>query len=120
MAQGHTTGGDFIRPRKMKRAPQRAATDGPAPHVEAPLVEHTIHEDGTYSNDVQTGKVDIKNLKRDDTLIFGRTFPASFGVVHKIVDKGIYCRPKKDELPDMRDCIFYNWEEIKDLCTEVV
>lgn len=121
MSHGHTTHGSAVRPMRRGRPPK---SQDPAivPAVmgapEAP--EHVIHEDGTYSNTGSSKKLDLKGIKINDTLIFGRTYPVSVGVAHKIVDAGIYCRPRKDELPDMSRCIFYNWDEIKDLCTEVV
>jgi hypothetical protein len=123
MPQGHTTHGSNLTPKKRGRPMRPGLTRSPAPAVGAP--EHTIHEDGTYSNDFSTvaekpGKLDLKSLKRDDILVFGRTVPVSSGVVHKIVGGGVYCRPDKNELPDLSRCIFYNWAEIKDLCTEVL
>ena len=114
MPQGHTTYNTLLK--NNKKQPTK-------PGVPAPVTgsgDHVIHEDGTYSNTKSVKKLDLKALKRDDTLVFGRTSPVSSGVVHKIVDTGIYCRPRKDELPDLSRCIFYNWDEIKDLCTEVV
>lgn len=87
---------------------------------------HTIYDDGTYSNDrtsvsilKKVGTEDlIKNLKKNDIMTF-KTHPVSSGIVHQIVEKGVFCRPRFDYEPDISGCTFYHWGEIRELLTGV-
>jgi hypothetical protein len=94
------------------------------PFQESIPQEHTIYADGTYSNDSE--KVEIKvekpktireRLAKNMVLQFGAGPMSWSGVVHQIVEHGVYCRPDLHKEVDISCCTFYNWEEIE---TQVV
>ena len=92
----------------------------PLPKTEPSMSTHKLYEDGTYSNDkdeVVVEKVAEPSLRdrihKNVILSFGVGPHSWSGVVHKVTDKGVYCRANLHEEVDLSRCTFYNWQEIE-------
>lgn len=57
-------------------------------------------------------------LTKDDILTFGNGPSQWTEVVHKIAERGIYCRPSLHDEPDLSHCRFYSWAELDSNVTE--
>lgn len=80
---------------------------------------HTIHEDGTYSNQKSVvasppaPKQEPKKcpVELGQLVSFGGPYAGS-GYVYQIEDGGFWTRPRADFAPDLMECNFWKWEYV--------